>query len=107
MVHSGKDPILFFSGGANNRCMRHKSGNGHNIDLDQFLADIKTVVQDGEKLLKAGVSGVKEKTLAGAQSTDRLVRNYPYQTLGIVFGLGLIAGLIASNSFGRTTSEED
>jgi ElaB/YqjD/DUF883 family membrane-anchored ribosome-binding protein len=82
-----------------------KSGNGHNVDLEQFLADIKTVVQDGEELLKAGVSQVKERALTGAKTTGRAVRQHPYKTLGAVFGLGVLVGILAMGVF--TGEEED
>lgn len=73
-----------------------KSGNGHNIDFEQFIADIKTVVRDGEELLKAGVSEVRQRALTGAKTTGRAVRQHPYKTLGIVFGLGVMVGLLAT-----------
>jgi ElaB/YqjD/DUF883 family membrane-anchored ribosome-binding protein len=81
-----------------------KSGNGHNVDLEQFLADIKTVVKDGEELLKVGVSQVKERALMGAKTTDRTVREHPYKTLGAVFGLGVMVGILAVGLF---TGEEE
>jgi ElaB/YqjD/DUF883 family membrane-anchored ribosome-binding protein len=87
--------------------MRHKTGNGHNIDLHKFMEDIKTVVEDGEQLLKAGFTEVKGKTLAGARSTDKLVRGHPYQTLGLVLGLGLIVGLIATGAFSGGAEQEE
>jgi len=86
--------------------MRHRTGNGHHVDLEQFMEDIKTVVRDGQELLKAGAIGVKEKALAGARSTDHAVRANPYQTIGIVFGLGLIAGLLFSGAFGGEAEPE-
>jgi ElaB/YqjD/DUF883 family membrane-anchored ribosome-binding protein len=81
-----------------------KSGNGHNIDLEQFLDDIKTVVRDGEELLKAGVSEAKQRALTHVKTTDRAVRENPYKTLGIVFGLGVLVGVLAVGSF---TGEEE
>jgi ElaB/YqjD/DUF883 family membrane-anchored ribosome-binding protein len=88
--------------------MRHKTGNGHNVNLDQFLEDIKTVVRDGEELLKVGATEAKQKAVAGAKTTDKAIRQYPYQTLGIVFGLGIIAGILASGAFsGGSQREED
>ncbi len=80
--------------------MRNKNGNGHNVNVDQFLEDIKTVVRDGEELLKAGVTTAKERALFGARTTDKKVRQYPYQSLGVVFGLGLLAGVIVSSMVG-------
>lgn len=81
-----------------------KSGNGHNVDLEQFLTDIKTVVKDGEELLKAGVSEAKQRAIIGAKTTNRAVREHPYKTLGIVFGLGLLVGVLATGLF---TGEEE
>jgi ElaB/YqjD/DUF883 family membrane-anchored ribosome-binding protein len=86
--------------------MRNKTGNGHTVDLDTFLDDIKTVVRDGQELLKTGAGQVKQKALYGAKTTDRAIRKSPYQTLGIVFGVGLIAGLLAASSFSSGSGEE-
>jgi ElaB/YqjD/DUF883 family membrane-anchored ribosome-binding protein len=76
-----------------------KTGNGHNVDIETFLEDIKTVVRDGQELLKVGAGGVKEKALAGARTTDKAIRQSPYQTIGIVFGVGIIVGLLACGIF--------
>lgn len=89
--------------------MREKLGNGPkvNVELEQFLEDIKTVVKDGQALLRAGVSTVKERATAGAQGTDRLVRERPYQTMGVAFGIGVLVGLIVSYSLRRDTEIEE
>ena len=72
------------------------------------MEDIKVVVRDGEELLKASVRGVKEKAISGAQTTERTVREYPYQTLGIVFGVGVALGvLLASLAKGETSFGEE
>jgi len=81
-----------------------KSGNGRNIDFEQFLDDIKTVVRDGEELLKAGVTEVKQRAMSRAKSTGRAVRENPYQTLGIVFGVGVLVGILMTRHF---TGEEE
>src|SRR5581483_4424238 len=76
----GKHPISRHSIQGHKFSMRHKTGNGHTVDLDTFLEDIKTVVRDGQELLKAGAEGVKQKAISGAQTTDRAIRKSPYQT---------------------------
>ena len=81
--------------------MRTKSGNGNNVNIDQFVEDLKVVVKDGEELLRAGVSTAKERAIAGARTTDKAVRQHPYQTLGIVFGLGVLIGVLSSGLRGR------
>lgn len=89
--------------------MRTKSGNGDPVDLEQFVKDIKTVVHDGEALLKAGITQVKKRAISGAKTTDRAVRTHPYHTLGIVFGLGVFVGVMALNLLTQeeTVEEED
>jgi ElaB/YqjD/DUF883 family membrane-anchored ribosome-binding protein len=87
--------------------MRHKTGNGHTVNLDTFLEDIKTVVRDGQELLKAGAGGVREKALYSARTTDRAIRKSPYQTIGIIFGVGLIVGLLASGMLSGDSGAED
>ena len=77
------------------------------MDLDTFLEDIKTVVRDGQVLLKTGADGVKEKALLGARTTDQAIRKSPYQTIGIVFGVGIIVGLLASGLLGGSETQED
>jgi ElaB/YqjD/DUF883 family membrane-anchored ribosome-binding protein len=81
--------------------MRTKAGNGNSVNIDQFLDDLRVVVKDGEELLKVGVSTAKERALAGAKTTDKAVRENPYQTIGIVFGLGVLIGVLSSGMFGR------
>lgn len=77
------------------------------MDLQKFMEDIKAVVKDGEQLLKAGAGELKAKTVAGAQSTDRMVRSHPYQTLALMLGLGLIAGLVATKAFSSESELEE
>jgi ElaB/YqjD/DUF883 family membrane-anchored ribosome-binding protein len=84
--------------------MRTKSGNGHKVDLEQLLDDLKTVVHDGEQLLKASVSTMKERAISSARTTDRVVREHPYQTVALVFGVGVVLGLLA---FGLYQRERD
>jgi len=75
--------------------MRTKTHNGGSkANLEQLLQDIKVVVRDGQELLKSGYTGVKEQALERARVTDRVVRDYPYQSLGIVFGLGVLVGVL-------------
>jgi ElaB/YqjD/DUF883 family membrane-anchored ribosome-binding protein len=60
------------------------------------MDDVKKVVLDGRELLKAGADEAKRRAVSGAQATDRSVRSHPYQSLGLVFGLGTLIGLLAA-----------
>jgi len=75
--------------------MQTKIGNGNRASLEQLMEDLKVVVRDGEELLKAGVSTVRERAIISARRTDRAVREYPYQSVAVVFGLGVLTGLLA------------
>jgi ElaB/YqjD/DUF883 family membrane-anchored ribosome-binding protein len=86
--------------------MRQKSGNGHNVDIETFLDDIKTVVRDGQELLKAGAGQMKQRAIYGAQTTDQAIRRSPYQTIGLAFGVGILVGLLASGLLSGSSEEE-
>jgi ElaB/YqjD/DUF883 family membrane-anchored ribosome-binding protein len=88
---------------------------------ERLLQDLKTVVQDGEELLRAGAQELgergqaareklaaalevaketrrrlEERAIASAKATDRLIRDYPYQSIGVAFGIGLLIGVLAN-----------
>ena len=86
--------------------MRTKTGNGPEVDLERLLEDIKVVVKDGQEILKSGWADVREKAITKAKTTDQKVREYPYQTMGMVFGAGLIIGLLCSRMFSGSEEEE-
>jgi ElaB/YqjD/DUF883 family membrane-anchored ribosome-binding protein len=37
---------------------------------------------------------VQESTVASAKATDRAIREHPYESLGIAFGLGVLIGVL-------------
>jgi ElaB/YqjD/DUF883 family membrane-anchored ribosome-binding protein len=45
--------------------------------------------------LKALIQRVEKKSVEGAKVADRVVRDYPYETIGIALGLGLLIGILA------------
>jgi len=89
-------------------------------EANQRLAsDLKTVMRDAEELLKAtaGEAGEKvkevrgrlttalesakatceqlqDKTAEAAKATDHIIREHPYESLGIAFGVGLLIGVL-------------
>jgi ElaB/YqjD/DUF883 family membrane-anchored ribosome-binding protein len=87
--------------------MDDKVENGQQMDLEQFLEDIKVVLRDGQELLKAGMSTVRERARAGAETTSRVVKERPYQSVGVVFGLGILLGLVVSTALSRHRSEHE
>lgn len=89
----------------------------------QLVEDLKQVSRDAEALVKAtaGEAGekarairsrlntalesakatcerigkeVQDQAVQTARSTDRVVRKYPYETIGVAFGVGLLVGVL-------------
>lgn len=79
------------------RGMEAKIENGRHPELDKFYRDIRTVVEDGEHLLKVGVESVRHQAIAAGEKTDRLLRERPYESMALVFGVGVVAGLLLSS----------
>lgn len=86
---------------------------------EKLLEDLRAVVQDGEELLKAGASELsdrgmaarerlsaalelaketrrklEERAMAGAKATDKVIREHPYESIGIAFGVGMLLGVL-------------
>ena len=93
-----------------------KNLTAENASLDQLAEDVSLLVQEAETLVQATGANlseaskaelksalervktrgerIKQQALAGVHATDRIIRQYPYQSLGIVFGLGLLVGAL-------------
>ena len=90
------------------------------VTKDKLVADLGAVVKDAEALLKDAGEKLPEKTreqlrnavdqikekyeavqkraLEGAKSTEKLVREHPYESLGVAVGVGLVIGLLINKS---------
>jgi len=56
----------------------------HGLSTDKIVEQLKTIIQRTE-----------EKAVEQAKAADRVIRDHPYQTVGLAFGLGLLIGLLA------------
>jgi ElaB/YqjD/DUF883 family membrane-anchored ribosome-binding protein len=90
---------------------------------EKLLNELREVVEDGEELLRAGANELSEKgmaarqrlatalesaketgrklqerTVAGAKATDKIIREHPYQSIGIAFGVGLLIGVLVNRN---------
>ena len=99
--------------------METRSVENVEISTQKLLRDLKTVVRDGEELLKAGARDLSERGVAArkrleaalevardtqhqlqesafaqARQADRLIRGSPYEAVGIAFVIGLLIGAI-------------
>lgn len=91
----------------------------------RVMADLKSLVHDSEDLLKATAGDVSEKVKetrarvsaalerakatcedlqeetastarAAAKKADTVIRTHPYESLGVVFGIGLLIGVLVT-----------
>ena len=44
--------------------------------------------------MQSAKTNIQEKTTAGARATDRCIREHPYESLGVAFGVGLLIGVL-------------
>jgi ElaB/YqjD/DUF883 family membrane-anchored ribosome-binding protein len=90
-------------------------------NIEKLVADLKTLSHDAEAVLAAtaGQAGEKvnelrgrlsstlesakatyrrleERTIAGAKVADKTIREHPYETAGVAFGIGLLIGVLVS-----------
>ena len=96
------------------------------MKTDVLVDDLKTVTRHAEELIKATAGdlsekarearsrlpsaldsardtceNLKEKAVAGAKATDKVIREHPYQSLGVAFGVGLLIGVLVHGRNGR------
>ena len=43
---------------------------------------------------KANYRRLEEKTVAGAKIADKTIREHPYESIGVAFGVGLLIGVL-------------
>ena len=65
------------------------------------LADLKDRLSDARDRMGDMYTRARKSVIAGAKYTDQTIRDYPYYSLGIALGVGLILGAV----LGRTTSD--
>jgi ElaB/YqjD/DUF883 family membrane-anchored ribosome-binding protein len=99
--------------------METRSAEEIEESTERLLQDLKAVVQDGEELLRAGAQELgergnaarekltaaleiaketrrklEERAIQSAKAADQFIRDNPYQTIGIAFGVGMVFGII-------------
>jgi len=98
---------------------------GSSLARERVLEDLKTLVRDSEALLKATAGDVSEKAKEArarlsaaldraratctelqeeafthareaAKKADKVIREHPYESIGVAFGLGLLIGVLVA-----------
>jgi len=59
---------------------------------------VRAKLNSAAEKARAAYDRVHEKTVAAAKAADQTVRDHPYQTIGVAFGVGLLIGVLAMRS---------
>lgn len=95
--------------------------NANEVTMRKLIQDFKVVLHDAEGLAKATAGDLGEKAkearaklatsleaakenfykledkaVAGAKATDKVIREHPYESIGVAFGVGLLIGVLVS-----------
>src|SRR5688572_30465705 len=101
----------------------HLNRKGIHMSAERLIGEMESVAREAEDLIKATSGEVsdkvreartrltgaletarvtadrcKERAIAGAQATDKLIRENPYQTMGIALAAGLLVGVLVNRS---------
>ncbi|MDB6023282.1 MAG: hypothetical protein JWQ04_3139 [Pedosphaera sp.] len=89
--------------------METESGNGHGVTLEKLMSDLKVVIEDGQQFLEGGADQLRQKAISGARAADDDIRRNPYPSMGIIFGLGVMLGILSYSLFqgGIQTYEDE
>ena len=68
--------------------------NDDSIESSEKLAELRERLANAIESAKVAAKRLEEKTVAAAKATDRVIRDHPYQTVGIAFGLGILIGVL-------------
>jgi ElaB/YqjD/DUF883 family membrane-anchored ribosome-binding protein len=58
------------------------------------IADMRKRLAAAIESAKATCHRLEEKTVAAAKATDHTIREHPYESIGIAFGVGLLVGVL-------------
>ena len=68
--------------------------NADSLESNEKLAELRERLNAAIESARVAARRLEEKTVAAAKATDRVIRDHPYQTVGIAFGVGILLGLL-------------
>jgi len=65
-------------------------------DLSERTKDARARLNEAMDRAKVTVQDLEERARERARAADKLIREHPYQSLGIAFGVGLLIGVLVN-----------
>lgn len=62
--------------------------------VDETVGELREQLQEKLDQLKASYQNAEERVLSTASAADQVIRQKPYQTLGLAVGVGVVLGLL-------------
>jgi ElaB/YqjD/DUF883 family membrane-anchored ribosome-binding protein len=62
----------------------------------EHLTAIRARLTTAMESAKATAHKVQEKAVAAAKATDHVIREHPYESIGVAFGVGLLVGVLVA-----------
>ena len=63
-------------------------------DVSDKAREARARLMDAVESAKDSCERLQEKAVAGAKVTDKTIRDHPYESIGIAFGIGLLIGVL-------------
>ncbi len=65
-------------------------------DLGERTKDARLRVREALDRARTSAHDFEEKATAGAKATDKIIREHPYGSMGVAFGVGLLFGVLVN-----------
>ncbi len=63
-----------------------------NTEQDELRSRLTASIEKAKEMC----ARLQEQTVAAAKVTDKTVREHPYESLGVAFGIGMLIGLLVA-----------
>jgi ElaB/YqjD/DUF883 family membrane-anchored ribosome-binding protein len=65
---------------------------------DNEKRDLRARLEAATEKAKEVCQRLQDETVSAAKATDKAVREHPYQSIGIAFGLGVLLGVLVTRA---------
>ena len=65
-------------------------------DASEKAKEARTKLSEAIGRAKASCQQLEQKATAAAKAADRVIRDHPYESIGVAFGVGLLIGVLVA-----------